>query len=178
MTYKYVLGLLVSGAYETYYEALNTNMICFLDPKVYGRSILENSSFIASSNNPDPHTHGQGFVARLSGSTAELLSMWRYMFLGKKLFYMKEDVLTFELSPNLPNSWFKEGVIKTTLFSNTEIIYINLSKKDTWHDVKPVSYTLTTEGGQVIVIKDSCVTGKYAYMIRNKAIKSIEIVLN
>ena len=177
MTYKYVLGLLVSGAYETYYEALNTNMICFLDPKVYGRSILENSSFIASSNNPDPHTHGQGFVARLSGSTAELLSMWRYMFLGKKLFYMKEDVLTFELSPNLPNSWFKEGVIKTTLFSSTEIIYINLSKKDTWHDVKPVSYTLTTEGGQVIVIKDSCVTGEYAYMIRNKAIKSIEIVL-
>jgi hypothetical protein len=178
MTYKYVLGLLVSGAYETYYEALKTNMICFLDPKIYGRSILENSSFIASSNNPDPHTHGQGFVARLSGSTAELLSMWRYMFLGKKLFYMKDDALTFELSPNLPNSWFKDGVIKTTLFSKTEIIYINLSKKDTWHDVKPVSYSLTTEGGQVIVIKDSCVTGEYAYMIRNKAIKSIEIVLN
>lgn len=25
-----------------------------MDPEVYGRSVLENSSFIATSNNPDP----------------------------------------------------------------------------------------------------------------------------
>jgi hypothetical protein len=177
MTYKYVLGLLVSGAYETYYEALKTNMICFLDPKVYGRSILENSSFIASSNNPDPHTHGQGFVARLSGSTAELLSMWRYMFLGKKLFSMKDNGLSFEASPNIPYSWFKDDVIKTTLFSHTSLIYKNKSTKDTWKDVKPVSYTLTNNDGKVTTIDGSSVDGEYAYMIRNKSIKTIEVVL-
>ncbi|MGA0351841.1 MAG: cellobiose phosphorylase, partial [Acholeplasmataceae bacterium] len=67
MTYKYLLGLLVSGAYKDFYQAIQTNMICYLDDQVYGRSILENSSFLASSRNPDPRLHGQGFVARLSG---------------------------------------------------------------------------------------------------------------
>lgn len=82
MTYKYLLGLLQAEIYEEFYEALETNLVCFMDPQVYGRSPLENSSFIAPTNNPDPKLHGQGFFARLSGSTVEALHMWYVMMTG------------------------------------------------------------------------------------------------
>ena len=51
-------------------------------PEIYGRSPLENSSFIASSRFPDAKAHGVGFVARLSGATAEWISMVLHMGLG------------------------------------------------------------------------------------------------
>lgn len=53
------------------FEDLKNALPPFMDPSVYGRSTLENSSFIASSVNPDESMHGRGFVARLSGTTAE-----------------------------------------------------------------------------------------------------------
>ena len=49
---------------------------------------LENSSFIASSANPNPDIHGRGFVARLSGSTTEMISMWIEMFIGGQGIYI------------------------------------------------------------------------------------------
>src|SRR5690606_1292871 len=67
MSYKYLIGLFKSGLYDQYYEAIKTGMIPFMDPLVYGRSTLENVSFIATSNNPNPKNHGRGFVARLTG---------------------------------------------------------------------------------------------------------------
>ncbi len=48
-----------------------------------------NHPFIASSVNPDPLTHGRGYVARLSGSTAEMLSIWFIMMAGDKVFSYK-----------------------------------------------------------------------------------------
>jgi hypothetical protein len=86
MTYKYLLGLLKAGLYDVFFNEIKTNFTCFMDPNVYGRSPIENSSFIATSSNPDAKKHGQGFVSRLTGSTAEVLSMWRYMFIGKHPF--------------------------------------------------------------------------------------------
>jgi len=82
-----------------------------MDPKVYGRSPIENSSFLGTSSNPDSKKHGQGFVSRLSGSTAELLSMWRYMFFGDHLFTLDQGQLVFELKPKLPKSFFKDGIV-------------------------------------------------------------------
>jgi hypothetical protein len=90
---------------------------------------------------------------------------------------MKDNELTFEVSPKIPYIWFKDNIVKTTLFSHTTLIYKNESKKDTWKDVKPVSYTLTNNEGKVTTIDGSSVNGEYAYMIRNKSIKNIEIVL-
>ncbi len=88
MTYKYLLSVLKSGLYNDFYQDIMTNLVPFMDPIIYGRPTTENSSFIASSVNPDAHIIGQGFFARLSGSTAEVLSMWLYMFVGKKrVFY-------------------------------------------------------------------------------------------
>jgi hypothetical protein len=178
MTYKYLLGLIVSGAYDDFYEAIQTNMICFLDEAVYGRSTLENSSFLASSKNPDPRLHGQGFVARLSGSTAEMISMWRYMFLGKNIFSYDGESLSFQLKPNLKVNWFNNQRVTTMLFSTIEIIYEYLGKKDTFDDDVYVSqYELKDKHGQTNIIQSESVTGSFAEMIRNKEIIEIKVVL-
>ena len=85
-----------------------------MDPAVYGRSTLENSSFIAPSINPDPDVRGQGWVARLSGSTAEMLSIWQFMMFGKKPFIVENDQLTFSPKPIISKEFFKnnEGVVR------------------------------------------------------------------
>jgi hypothetical protein len=82
MEYKFLLELLRAGLYEEFYANFKTVLIPFLDPKVYGRSILENSSFIVSSAHEDNRLHGKGFVARLSGTTAELLHMCQPIGIG------------------------------------------------------------------------------------------------
>ena len=177
MTYKYLLGLLVSGAYEDYYQAIETNMICYLDDKVYGRSILENSSFLASSRNPDPRVHGQGFVARLSGSTAEMLSMWRYMFLGSKIFTYDNNELQFQLSPKLPKHFFVDQKVSTTLFESIKITYINPLMKNTYDDVEVQSYTLKRQGDVVTVVEGGRICGKFAEKIREKWIDEIKVII-
>ena len=178
MTYKYLLGLLVSGAYDAYYETIKTNIVCFLDEDVYGRSTLENSSFLASSKNPDERLHGQGFVARLSGSTAEMLSMWRYMFLGKSIFSIKDNVLSFQLKPLVKASWFHQGVLKTTLFSNTHIAYHYEGIKDTYeNEVVVEKYQLIDVNNQTHEIVGESVIGELADKIRNQQIKEINITL-
>lgn len=108
MSYKYLLELLKSGLYEEFFSEMKTSLIPFLDPAVYGRSTLENSSFIATGGNPDPGTHGRGFVARLSGSTAEFLSMWRTMMAGSRVFTVEDGELTLALAPALPGWLFDE----------------------------------------------------------------------
>ena len=178
MTYKYLLGLLVSGAYDDFYEAIKTNMVCFLDEDIYGRSTLENSSFLASSKNPDDRLHGQGFVARLSGSTAEMLSMWRFMFLGKSIFSIKNEQLAFQLKPLVKASWFDQGELKTTLFSNITITYNYKGMKDTFEsDVIVEKYQLIDENNQVHEVIGESVIGELAEKIRNQQIKEIDITL-
>jgi len=88
MEYKYLLELLKSGLYEEFYEEFFKVAIPFQKPQRYGRSILENSSFIVSSVFPDEKIHGNGFVARLSGSTAELIHIWLVINVGLKPFFL------------------------------------------------------------------------------------------
>lgn len=124
MTYKYLLGLLKAGLYDEFYSEMDTNMVCFMNPEVYGRSPLENSSFIATSTNPDPAKHGQGFVSRLSGSTAEMLSMYKEMFIGKHPFDVIDNQLVLAFKPILNKRFFKEGRVSFKFF-NTKVTYIN-----------------------------------------------------
>ncbi len=86
MHYKFLFELLRSGLAEEYFAEIKNGVVAFLDPGRYGRSPLENSSFIASSRFPDARVHGTGFVARLSGSTAEWISMVFYMGMGAQPF--------------------------------------------------------------------------------------------
>ncbi len=90
MHYKFLFELLRNGLAEDYFTEMKHGIVAFQDPKVYGRSTFENSSFIASSRFPDARVHGTGFVARLSGSTAEWISMVFYMGLGAQPFGILE----------------------------------------------------------------------------------------
>lgn len=103
MEYKYLLELLRSGLYEEFYSEFKNILVCFQNPKRYGRSVLENSSFIASSVFSDKDLWGTGFVARLSGSTAEFLHIWRIINSGNKPFFLnKNNELNLRFTPALP----------------------------------------------------------------------------
>lgn len=170
MSYKYQLGLLKAGLYDEFYEEMKHVMIPFLDPAVYGRSTLENSSFIASSLNPDPSTHGRGFVARLSGSTTEVLSMWCTMMAGEHPFTVKGGVLNFALQPALAGWMFDEnGEVRFQMCSDTTVIYKNASRKNTYGEggvsVKDIRIDGTSYG--------TALTAEMAESVRNGQIKEM-----
>ena len=182
MTYKYLLELLKSGLYDAFYEDLATMLIPNLDPNIYGRSILENSSFIASSANPDESIHGKGFVARLSGSTVEFLNMWVRMFIGEGPFTYDKDTnqLSFQLSPALHKDMFKEdGTVQFTLLGEIQVTYSNAKKQHTYGEkgVKPIRYSLRYTDNHVKVIEGNRIADQEARDIRNKHVKSMHVTL-
>ena len=132
-------------------------MVPFLDPVKYGRSILQNSSFMASSAHEDKNLHGQGFVARLSGSTAELLHIWLVMNMGLKPFALdNHGALTLSFDPLLP-SWlftnkaqgkFQVGTYSFKLFAKIMVTYHNPKLKDTFGS-QGVSHALDVREGAV-----------------------------
>jgi hypothetical protein len=179
MTYKYLLGLMKAGLIDEFFEAMKDGMTCFMDPQVYGRSPLENSSFIATSNNPDISKHGQGFYARLSGSTAEVISIWKRMMFGEKLFFMHNQILSFAIKPSLPSSFFKDGVIVTKLFANIDVTLHYQGNSPTFQDdVRVTHYELTDQNtGQVYRIEQSIIHGDLAHAIRQRRIAKIDVYL-
>ncbi len=147
MAYKFQYGLLKAGLYDEYFEEMKNVLIPFLDPAVYGRSTLENSSFIASSLNPDPSTHGRGFVSRLSGSTTEVLSMWTTMMAGEHPFSVEDGKLTLTLKPTLAGWLFDEnGEVSFRLCSASKVTYVNKTKVSTY--------------GNGVAVKDIIIEGK------------------
>ena len=133
MEYKYFYGMLKAGLYDEFFEATGDALIPYQKPEVYGRSILENSSFLASSVNPDPAVHGQGFVGRLSGSTVETISMWMGMFLGKGGFKLLDGQVRLHLSPLLASHMFDEnGDAAFMLCGKCPVTYHNPQKKNTF----------------------------------------------
>jgi hypothetical protein len=178
MEYKYLLELLKSGLYDEFFGDIKTSLIPFLNPETYGRSILENSSFIASSVNPDPTTHGRGFVARLSGSTAEFINMWSIMMIGKEVFGVEEGNLVLKLHPILPNWLFDEnGQVTFKLLGKTYVTYHNNTGKNTYGENKAQinKIILTTEDDTKIQLEQSYITQPYAEEVRAGKIKTIDI---
>lgn len=179
MEYKYLLELLRSGMYEEFFEDFHHAAIPFLDPEVYGRSVYENSSFIASSKNPNEKLHGKGFVARLSGSTIEFISMWKLMMFGKNPFTMKKGELAFTPQPAIPAYLAAEdNTVTATLLGEIKIVYCIQEKKD----YIPGNYTIQRmhfvykNGSEADAVSD-CVTGKLAEDIRERRMERIEITL-
>jgi hypothetical protein len=178
MTYKYLLGLLKAGLYEEYYEAIETNLVCFMNPEVYGRSTLENSSFIAPTNNPDKSIHGQGFFARLSGSTVEVVNMWSLMTAGEKPFRVEEGELTLAFEPKIHKKFFKEDKTLTFRFlKDIDVTYINESMDSTYE--RSDIHKIVLEGDKENeTIEGSKVTGSKAEAVRNGVFRSIKIYMN
>lgn len=176
MEYKYLLGMLKAGLIEEYYEELPNTLIPFLSPSMYGRSILENSSFIASSANPNPEVHGRGYVARLSGSTTELLSMWTEMFIGSKVFSCENGELVLNFNPKLPGWLFDEqGEATFTFLSDCTITYYNPSKKDTFGPESAIITGFELDGEEKV--RGSILRGDTAVKVRNGNIKNIKVLM-
>lgn len=124
MEYKYLLELLKAELYEPFFDTLRQIGIPFLTYEQYGRSPLENSSFLVSSVNENEKLHGKGFVARLSGSTAEFLQIWQIMMFGRRLFFVREGKLCCMLDPAIPEYLVPEdGVLECTLLGHTKAVY-------------------------------------------------------
>ena len=180
MEYKYLLELLKSGLYKEFIEDFHHACIPFLDAKTYGRSPLENSSFLASSANPDTKIHGKGFVARLSGSTVEFMDMWQRMMFGNAPFSLKEDGLTFELSPVLPEYLLGEGcMVEATFLGKIKVIY---HVKKEGRDYYPGKYKVTEyalSSGKIPVthIYADKIVGSLAEDIRNQKITKMDVYL-
>lgn len=200
MEYKYMLELLRNGLYEQFFGDFKTVFIPFLDPSVYGRSTLENSSFIVSSANPDPSLHGNGFVARLSGATAEWIHILHLMTLGSKPFDIHSDgSLTFSTKPVLP-AWlftseaqtravYLDGVRQHIEFpahsfsfmflSDTLICFHNPTRRDTFgsNAASPVKWKLTDTAGNVHEYAGAQLIGEAAQRLRAGRIRRIDIEL-
>lgn len=164
MSYKYYLELLRGKLYEEFFEEMTGGgMLPFMDPVKYGRSLMECSSFLASSAFSDPSYHGRGFSARLSGSTAEFLSIWKLIFIGSNPYFLDDDGdLKMTLKPAIPAWMFKDdndpqaaeptyddnGILTVSfkLFAHIPVTYHN-SKGTDLYDVAPNGYKVTMKDG-------------------------------
>ncbi len=179
MEYKYLLELLRARLYSDFAADFHRAAVPFLDPAVYGRSPLENSSFIASSANPDPAIHGKGFVARLSGSTAEFLSIWQILLLGRQLFTMKDDQLTLTLSPMLPD-YLTAGtdVVEGTLLGKTKVRYhVTPGRAYVPGQYSLAGMTVRWQDGSQTAFADGMPAGEAAQRIRRQEAAEIELTL-
>jgi len=196
MEYKYLLELLKSGLVDEFYKISKSALIPFMDPKVYGRSIFENVSFIVSSAHPDKNIWGQGFVSRLSGSTAEFLSIWIEITSGSNPFFIKDNQLYLKFSPKIPNFMFtkEEKLIKKTdgeeilipknsfgfnFLGKIFVIYNNPKRKDTYGKkcCNICSYKIFYNDNRIEEIEGEILPPPYSEDIRNYKVKKIEVLL-
>ncbi len=182
MEYKYLLETLKQGLYAEFFADMRKALIPFQDPQRYGRSILENSSFIVSSAFPNQQLHGNGFVARLSGSTVEFLNMWLLMNCGKQPFFVNErKELNLRFSPILPKWMFdpKSRSLSFTFAGTIPVTYRNPKMKDTFGSggVKPLRLSVVRPDGRSVSFEGDTLPREYALLARTRQLKSVEIEL-
>jgi len=200
MEYKYMLELLRNELYTEFYQDFKNVIVPFMDPEVYGRSILENSSFIVSSANPDPSIHGNGFVARLSGATAEFINILMFMNVGKKPFSLNENgELQLQFNPALPGWLFTKTAQKKRLLLSNKwqdveipensysfmflgdilVTYHNKNLKDTfgYEGVSPVTWKVFDLEGNSQTFQGNTLKGDIAEKIRRREILKIDLEL-
>ena len=177
MEYKYLLEVLRAGLYPEFSSDLRSALIPFLDPAVYGRSPLENSSFLVSSAHPDESLHGAGFVARLSGSTAEFLSIWNRMMAGARPFFMQQGRLHLAFRPVLPGWLFTdEGELSFTFLGQCTVTYHNPRRLDTYHEAMRIQkMRLLDSSGEWIEISGDVIAAPHAESVREGKIREIEL---
>jgi hypothetical protein len=150
---------------------------------------LQNSSFIVSSAHEDKNLHGQGFVARLSGSTAEFLHIWLVMNMGLNPFVLDaQNQLTLRFNPLLP-SWlftakaqdnFPARTYSFKLFAQIMVTYHNPKLKDTFgpQGVKAQKIVLTYPHSKNIEITGGVLGESHALDVREGRVVKIDVYLN
>ncbi|MFH1338733.1 MAG: cellobiose phosphorylase, partial [Candidatus Omnitrophota bacterium] len=182
MEYKYLLEILEAGLYDEFYSEFKNVLICFQKPEQYGRSILENSSFLASSAFPDKNLSGGGFVARLSGSTAEFVHIWRIINVGRNPFFINgKGELNLKFSPVLAGWLFrKDGTYGFNFLSSIKLTYRNPGRRNTFGKkavaVKRVSFK--DKNGNDVQIQSDIIPAPYAGQIRSRLIFQIDLFLD
>lgn len=177
MEYKYLLELLKCGLYDEFINDFYKAGVPFLEEEVYGRSLLENSSFLVSSVNPNPAIHGKGFVARLSGSTAEFLQMWQIMMFGKSPFHVKNGELVLEFQPLLPDYIIgSRSMIRARFLGKTDVIYFFEGQESLIPGkYKMKSYRIKKADGESLLTE--CICKDEAEAVREGKVKSIEVFM-
>jgi len=177
MEYKYLLEILKAGLYTEFFEDFKQTLIPFQDPQVYRRSPLENSSFLVSSAHPDEKLHGAGFVARLSGSTAEFLEIWQRMMTGGQPFLLQEGELHLRFAPILPGWLFDSmGRISFKFLGCCTVTYHNPQKWDTFKaDSQIQKIHIHQNDGQLIKIHGDTIGAPIAAEIRTGKYSHIEV---
>jgi hypothetical protein len=174
MSYKFYLELLRHGLFHEFFtEMTSGGMLPFMDPKLYGRSLMECSSFIASSAFEDPSVRGRGFLARLSGSTAEFLSMWALMMIGPNPFFVEKETgeLRMQFLPAIPRWLFDDSDgsvphVSFKLFGAIDVTYYNWRGDDDLFRIPPARYMITLRDGNIFNIPNSTIPFKLADKIR------------
>ena len=196
-----MLEVLKSGMHEEFFQDFRKALIPFQPAERYGRSILENSSFIVSSVFPDASVHGAGFVARLSGSTAEFLNMWLLMNVGKKPFVLGPDgKVSLRFEPRLPSFLFtpketvrvfvdrdlKERAVRVPkecvafkFLGKTLVVYHNPRRLDTFGKLRAAVKTLRVQDtrGRVTEFKGDTVPSPYSLRVRDEFVPRIDMEL-
>lgn len=196
MEYKYLLELIKSGLCDEFYKDFFKTLIPFQDPQRYGRSILENSSFLVSSAFPDKKIHGNGYVARLSGSTSEFLQIWLFMNVGKESFFINHrGKLCLKFNPILHKDLFTKkrqkyvfdnkevSVDKNSYVFNflgsTLVFYHNPKRLNTFgsNAAKIEKIILEDRQGSKYEIRSDLISEDYAYDVRSGNFSRIDIYL-
>jgi hypothetical protein len=191
MEYKYILELLKQGFYKEFYNDLHNCCACFFDPKIYGRNILENSSFIVSSAYPDKSLWGKGFVARLSGATAEFMNIWIVMCLGHNPFSVGKKGLSLKFAPILEKELFTKepktidykgkniilpkNSFSFNLFSNTLVCYHNPKRKDTFSKEASIEKIIITLNGKKIIYYNDTIKAPHSLSVRRAEAERIDV---
>ncbi len=175
MEYKYLLELLKAGLYPEFFEEFRDILIPFQHFERYGRSPLENSSFLVSSAHPQHDLHGAGFVARLTGATAEFIHMWLLMMVGKRPFRQHEGELELKLQPALPAWMFdEENQVSFQFLGHTAVTYHNPRRINTWED-EPARVEIMFDNGERNFFSQGKVSAPYAEMARDNQVSTIDI---
>lgn len=180
MEYKYMLSLLKAQLYAPFYAEIKQVLVPFQSPERYGRSPLENSSFLVSSAHPDTRLHGRGFVARLSGSTAEYLSMLNHLMFGPQPFRFDADTLTLSFAPALVDWLFDEqGTIECTFLGTVRVTYVNPARASTFGPdaVQPTRVVLESRDGTVTEVDGAVIPEPLALQVRRGTIAQITVHL-
>lgn len=202
MHYKFLLEILRSGLPREFFREFRRGLVPFLDPEVYGRSITENSSFIVSAAYPDPRRVGKGYMARLSGATAEFVHMWVALCSGERPFRLdSRGRLQAVLEPCLPSWLFTRKASEFTLYEpdgtprvhripprafafvflgHTLVVYLQKGRpRDTFGPggARVRAYELTYRDGRRVRIEGPALPTAHALALRSRQIATVRAEL-
>ena len=180
LSYSFYKQLLSNDMYQEFFSEMQSGgMLPFMDPEVYGRSLMECSAFVASSAFKDPAKQGRGFYARFSGATSEFLMMWVRMFIGKEPFSLDPTTgqLQMQLIPALPQWLFvTDGAgllgapsdiptITYKLFGSIDVRYYNERGGDLFN-IPPYRYVVGYRDGSSFEVQGPVIPVGLADKIR------------